>query len=97
MLNVDLVVVVEPAVAQDLRRGAGREHSAGAIAEAVRRAGHTLTPLHPQSAGDRLPRDMASQFVVTAPAGTGLDALAEHLRSLPGVAAAYVKPRDDTP
>lgn len=95
MVDVDLIVLVEPAVAQALREHVGRDDSAGAIAETVRLAGHTLRPVHP--AGESLPRDMASSFVVTAPAGIGLDELAERLRALPGVQAAYVKPGDESP
>lgn len=97
MVDTDLVVLVEPAVAQNLREGRADEGSAKAIAETVRAAGRTLTPLHPQTANAVMPDDMLSSFVITAPASPELDKLAERLRSVPGVEAAYVKPRDEPP
>jgi hypothetical protein len=97
VVDIDLVVLVEPAVAQNLRGGRADEGSAEAIAEIVRAAGRTLTPLHPQAANASMPQDMLASFVITAPASPELDKLAERLRSVPGVEAAYVKPRDEPP
>ncbi|MEU9804987.1 hypothetical protein [Mycobacterium sp. NPDC050853] len=93
--DVDLLILVEPGPARDLREHPGETNSAAPIFEAVRVAGRTVAPLHPNAAG--VPPELRSIFVVTAPAGPEFDGLAEHLRALPGVTATYLESNDIHP
>jgi len=97
MADVDLVVLLEPAVAEQIRQGHVDAGPARAIIDTIQAAEGTLTPLHPQTANVALPRDMLSSFVFTAPPGSEVDTLAVRIRSLPGVETAYVKPRGEAP
>lgn len=93
--DVNLLILVEAGPAHDLRDHPGGINSATPIFEAVRVAGHTVAPLHANAAG--VPPELRSIFVVTAPAGPEFDQLAEHLRTLPGVAATYLESIDVRP
>lgn len=97
MANAELIVQLEPSVAADLRQDRIDSGPANAIAEATRAAGHELTPLHPDVHGATLPSEMLSAFVIRAPAGPHLESLAEQLRALPGIRAAYTKSGDQPP
>ncbi|MUM18317.1 MULTISPECIES: hypothetical protein [unclassified Mycobacteroides] len=94
-LDVDLLILVEPGTGRDLREHPGENNSAAPIFEAVRVAGCTVAPLHLNAAG--VPPQLRSIFVVTAPAGPELDALAERLRTLPGVTTTYLESIDIHP
>jgi hypothetical protein len=97
MVDVELVVLLEPAVAEQIRQGEVDAGPAGAVIDTIQAAGATIAPLHPQTANVALSQDMLSSFVVTAPPGSEVDTLAVRIRPLPGVEAAYVKPRGEAP
>jgi hypothetical protein len=97
MADTDLVVLLEPAVAEQIREGQIDFGPARATIETVQAVGGTVTPLHQQSAGVAIPQDMRSAFVFSAPPGFDVETLALRVRSLRGVEAAYVKPRDEVP
>ena len=97
--DATLVVMVDPTIAQELRSaqpGAGR---ADRLREILHAAGLRMDPLHADIGAHtgRSDGDLSSFFVITAPAGADVDRLAQELRSLPEVRAAYVKPHDQAP
>ncbi|MGH3723332.1 MAG: hypothetical protein ACRDUS_04280 [Mycobacterium sp.] len=87
--NVDLLVLVEPSIARDLREHPGEFNSATTIFTTIRAAGYTVTPLHQNAAN--VPPELRTIFVVSAPAGPDFDGLAENVRMLPGVTATYLE------
>jgi hypothetical protein len=97
MAEVDVVVFLEPAVAEQVRLGQVDAGPARAIIDTIQAAGGTVTPLHPAPANETLPQDMLSSFMFTASPGSDVETLAIRIRSLPGVEGAYVKPRGEAP
>ncbi|ORB60423.1 hypothetical protein BST43_02445 [Mycobacteroides saopaulense] len=93
--DVNLLILVEAGPAHDLREHPGETNSAAPIFEAIRAAGHTVSPLHANAAS--VPPELRSIFVVTAASGPEFDQLDEQLRALPGVTATYLEFDDAYP
>ncbi|AKP59760.1 hypothetical protein [Mycobacteroides abscessus] len=86
--DIDLILLVEAGPARDLREHPSGRNSATPIAQAVASAGHRIVPLYTNP--DRVPPELRSIFVVTAPASPEFSDFAERLRTLPGVTSAYL-------
>lgn len=86
-------VHVEPRVAAALLRQAPESGESKALVEALDSLQVELQPLHPNIDDPSL----ASQFTVEAGDRGAAEAVAKRLRSLPGVTAAYLKPRGGPP
>ena len=86
--DVDLILLVEPGPARDLREHPSGWNSATPIVHAVTSAGHRISPLY--SDPNSVPPELRSIFVVTAPASPEFSDFADRLRTLPGVMSTYL-------
>lgn len=89
---MEIIAQLTSGSAADLRQDAG-DAAAARVAKLVQEFGASLYQLHPGSVDPVLRR----YFVVDVPQPARAEELAERLRGLAGVDAAYVKPPSEAP
>lgn len=89
---MEIIAQLTSASAADLRQDTG-DAAVARVTQLVQEFGASLYQLHPGSVDPALRR----YFVVDMPQPARAEELAERLRGLPGVDAAYVKPPSEAP
>ena len=90
---MQVAVQLRPDVAESFHDVAAPNAAAAALRAAVAARGLRLEPMHPQVDDPSLGRF----FFITAPDPLAAHTIADVLRALDGVEAAYVKPPDEAP